>query len=47
VAVSVTVVAGAVFGMFAVQPDVEPVVQEIPLPVTVPFPAPVGVTVSA
>jgi hypothetical protein len=46
-AVSVTTAAGEVFGTLAVHPAVEPVVQEIPPPVTVPLPAPEGVTVSA
>jgi hypothetical protein len=40
VAVSVTCVAGTVFGTWAVQPAVEPVVQAIPAPVTVPLPVP-------
>jgi hypothetical protein len=40
VAVSVTDVAGEVLGTEAVHPSVEPVVQEMPPPVTVPRPAP-------
>lgn len=39
-AVSVTVVAGDVFGTEAVQPAVEPLAQEMPAPVTVPIPLP-------
>jgi hypothetical protein len=45
-AVRVTSVAGVVFGTGAVQPAVEPVVQEIPGPVTVPTPEPLVFTVS-
>ena len=45
VAVSVTTVAGTVFGTWAVQPRVEPVVQAIPGPVTVPRPVPAVRTV--
>jgi hypothetical protein len=45
VAVSVTCVAGVVFGTFAVQPAVEPLVQEISPPATVPFPVPCVLTV--
>jgi uncharacterized protein YlzI (FlbEa/FlbD family) len=40
VAVSVTAVAGEVFATWAVQPSVEPVVQAMPPPVTVPRPVP-------
>jgi hypothetical protein len=45
-AVSVTLVAGVVFATLAVQPDVDPVVHEIPGPVTVPAPVPEVRTVS-
>ena len=45
VAVSVTSVAGVVTGTIALHPSVEPVVQVIPPPVTVPRPAPDVVTV--
>jgi hypothetical protein len=44
-AVSVNCVAGAVFGTLAVQPAVDPLVQEIPSPVTVPWPVPCVLTV--
>jgi hypothetical protein len=40
VAVRTTCVGGTVFGTAAVQPAVDPLVQEIPSPVTVPLPAP-------
>jgi hypothetical protein len=46
-AVSVTAVAGEVFGTAVVQPAVEPLVQEMSSPVTVPFPRPLVLTVSA
>jgi hypothetical protein len=45
-AVSVTSVAGDVFGIGAVQPVVEPERQSIPPPVTAPVPVPLGFTVS-
>jgi hypothetical protein len=46
VAVTTTCVAGVVFGTDAVQPAVDPLVQEIPSPVTVPLPDPDVFTVS-
>jgi hypothetical protein len=47
VATSVTSVAGLVFGMGAVHPAVEPDVQAMPGPVTVPTPVPFILTVTA
>jgi hypothetical protein len=46
VAVSVTTVAGVVFGTETLQPAVDPVVQLIPPPAMVPLPLPLGLAVS-
>jgi hypothetical protein len=46
VAVRTTCVAGVVFGTLTVQPSVDPLVQEIPSPVTVPLPVPEVLAVS-
>jgi hypothetical protein len=46
VAVRTTCVAGAVFATLTVQPAVDPLVQEIPSPVMVPFPMPDVLAVS-
>jgi hypothetical protein len=45
-AVRTTCVAGTAFGKIEAQPDVDPLVQEIPSPVTVPLPVPDVFTVS-
>jgi hypothetical protein len=47
VAVSVTTVAGVVFGTETLQPAVDPLVQLIPPPLIVPLPVPVVLAVSA
>jgi hypothetical protein len=45
-ATSVTCFAGVVFGNVAVHPALDPVAQEIPSPVIVPFPVPLACAVS-